>query len=416
MTDTTLTSTGLAPRRTEAGAPSATLDDERTSGLGRRSFLRRTALLGATALVAADAAVAYRAYDQGVMAEGTGSAFDAWTSWQDGAGTEALVRAAVLAANGHNTQPWRFDVVDDRIDVSADISRSTGANDAADRELYVSLGCAIENMMIAAPANGLQAELRLMPPAAASDAVASIALRTGMRMRSPLHAVIGERHSNRSEYRADPIAPSMLAQLSELVDASVSPARLVWLDDAPSRARFGELIVDATVAHIADDEQSTASFAWWRSSWNEIQRHKDGLNIDGVGLPPLTRTLGKLLPAPSRASADRTFLERTRIQVGSAAAFGVVVVDDPMSRHDQLTGGRLLQRLHLSATTKSLGFQHMNQITERIDRDHQLGRTSPFSAPLEALVGPGALAAFRIGTPTVPSRRSPRRPANEVIR
>jgi len=415
MTGTTLTTTGIARVRTDAGAPPATFDGERTSGFGRRSFVRRAALLGATALVAADAAVAYRAYDQGVMAEGTGSAFDAWTSWQDGAGAEALVRAAVLAANGHNTQPWRFDVVEDRIDVVADTRRSTGANDASARELYVSLGCAIEDMMIAAPANGLEAEL-LTPPAAASGAVASIALRTAPHGRSPLHAAIGERHSNRSEYRADPIAPSLLAQLSELVDASVSPARLVWLDDAPSRARLGELIVDATIAHIADDEQSKASFAWWRSSWNEIQRHKDGLNIDGVGLPPLTRTLGKLLPAPSRASADRTFLERTRIQVRSAAAFGVVVVDDPMSRRDQLAGGRLLQRLHLSATANALGFQHMNQITERIDRDHQLGRTSPLSAPLEALVGPGALAAFRIGTPTVRSRRSPRRPANEVIR
>ena len=128
------------------------------------------------------------------------------------------------------------------------------------------------------------------------------------------------------------------------------------------------------------------------------------------------RTLGKILPATSRGSADRTFLERTRIQVRSAAAFGVVVVDDPTSRRDQLAGGRLLQRLHLWATANDLGFQHMNQITERIDRDIALGRVSPFSSPLDELVGHGALAAFRVGTPTVSSRRSPRRPAKEVTR
>ena len=114
--------------------------------------------------------------------------------------------------------------------------------------------------------------------------------------------------------------------------------------------------------------------------------------------------------------ADRTFLDRTRIQARSAAAFGVVVVDDPTSRHDQLAGGRLLQRLHLTATLHQVGFQHMNQITERIDRDHQLGRTSPFASPLAQLVGPGALATFRVGMPTVGARRSPRRPAAEVIR
>lgn len=377
--------------------------------------MRRTALLGGTALVIADTALAYRAFDQGVMAEGDGSAFDAWSTWLGGTGTNALVRAAVLAANGHNTQPWHFDVVADRIDLVADLSRSTGANDAADRELYVSLGCALENMMLAAPANGLEAELRTVPDTV-DGVVASIRLRPAPRALSDLYAAIGDRHSNRSEYRSDPIAPATLDRLSELVDGSVSPARLVWLREPDARARFGDLIIDATVAHVADEEQSKASFRWWRSDWSEIQRHKDGLNIDGVGLSPFVRTLGKILPAPSRASADRTFLERTRIQARSAAAFGVVMVDDPRSRRQQLAGGRLLQRLHLAATSNHVGFQHMNQVTERIDRDRQLGRGSPFSAPLEQLVGPGALAAFRIGVPTVRSRRSPRRPATAVTR
>jgi hypothetical protein len=57
----------------------------------------------------------------------------------------------------------------------------------------------------------------------------------------------------------------------------------------------------------------------------------------------------------------------------------------------------------------------MNQITERIDRDRQLGRDALFEAPLADLVGDGALVAFRVGTPTVPGVSSPRRPALEVL-
>jgi hypothetical protein len=190
----------------------------------------------------------------------------------------------------------------------------------------------------------------------------------------------------------------------------------VWLSGTRDRQQFGELLVEATRAHVADDEQSKASFAWWRSDWDEIQRHKDGLTIDGVGLSPLVRTLGKILPAPTRQAADRTFVDRTVIQTGSAAAFGVIVVDDPSSRAERLAGGRLLQRLHLWSAANGLGFQHMNQITERIDRDRRLGRPSPFEPPLVDLVGDGALVAFRVGTPTVPSVRSPRRPATEVLR
>lgn len=384
--------------------------------MGRRSFLRQAVFGIGAAFVLADAAVAYRAYDQGVMAEGHGPAFDAWKVWRNRTGPEALVGAAILAANAHNSQPWLFDLFPDRVDLRADLTRSTGANDALNRELFVSLGCALENMLIAAPANGFRPELLPIASSQPDDLVASVALSSQPQFEPDLYQTIGNRHSNRSAYRSDPIPPSSIEAMRSLADESVAPARLVWLVDDRARTRFGQLLVEATVAHIADDDQSKASFAWWRGDWNAIQRHKDGLNIDGVGLPPLVRTLGKILPTTSRESADQTFLDRTRIQVRTAAAFGIVVVDDPTSRSQQLAGGRLLQRLHLWAAAHDLGFQHMNQVTERIDRDQQLGRVSPFSSPLEELAEPTALAAFRVGTPTVRSAPSPRRAPSEVTR
>ena len=59
----------------------------------------------------------------------------------------------------------------------------------------------------------------------------------------------------------------------------------------------------------------------------------------------------------------------------------------------------------------------MNQVTERIDRDHECGRSSPFEAPLAAIAGsPTVLGAFRIGKPTIASLPSPRRSIEEVLR
>lgn len=102
-----------------------------------------------------------------------------------------------------------------------------------------------------------------------------------------------------------------------------------------------------------------------------MQRHKDGLNINGVGLAPVVRTLGKLLPPTSRASDGATFINLTTTQAKSAASFGVITVQDTADLSQQLAGGRLLQRLHLWAAAHDLSFQHMNQITERVDRDRQ---------------------------------------------
>jgi len=390
-------------------------DDVDPSQVSRRSFLRRAGLGAATAFVLADAAVAYRAYDQGVLAEERGPAFDAWDTWRNGTDPMSMVGAAVLAASAHNTQPWRFTVAEDRIDLYADLTRSTGANDALNRELDVSLGCALEDLHLAALARGRQPELELVPGGPV-DLVASVQLGAGSVIDSSLYRAIGSRHSNRSEYRSDPVPASTLASMHNLADESVAPARLVWLTAAGDRQRFGDLLVEATRAHVADEGQSTESFAWWRSDWDAVQRNKDGLTIDGVGLRPLVRTLGKLLPAPSRQSADRTFVDRTVIQARSAAAFGVIVVGDPTARPERLAGGRLAQRLHLWSAATGLGFQYMNQITERIDRDRQRGHDAPFETPLADLGGDGALVAFRVGTPTVSGMKSPRRPALEVLR
>ena len=221
----------------------------------------------ATVFVMADAAMAYRAYDQGVLAEERGPAFDAWDTWRNGTDSMSMVSAAVLAASAHNTQPWRFTVAKDRIDLYADLTRSTGANDALNRELDVSLGCALENLHLAALARGRQPKVELVP-GGPGDLVASVLLRAGSVVDSALYRALGSRHSNRSEYRPDPVPTSSLAAMDDLVDASVTPGRLAWLTAAGERQRFGSTLVEATRAHVADKEPSKASFAWWRSDWD----------------------------------------------------------------------------------------------------------------------------------------------------
>lgn len=61
-----------------------------------------------------------------------------------------LIEAASQAPSGHNTQPWRFQLEDARITIHPDFSKRLPAVDPDDRELYISLGCAAENLRIAA--------------------------------------------------------------------------------------------------------------------------------------------------------------------------------------------------------------------------------------------------------------------------
>lgn len=83
--------------------------------------------LGAAGLGVASAG-GWRLYDNHVFSTAEGPAYLPWVDWQqDGPSPwERLVRAAVLAANPHNSQPWKFHLLDAGVDVYADTSRRIG--------------------------------------------------------------------------------------------------------------------------------------------------------------------------------------------------------------------------------------------------------------------------------------------------
>ena len=76
----------------------------------------------------------------------------------DAALQKELVRYATLAPYSHNTQCWKFALESAAISILPDPSRRCPAVDPDDHLVYVSLGCATENLVQAAQAHGFKAE------------------------------------------------------------------------------------------------------------------------------------------------------------------------------------------------------------------------------------------------------------------
>jgi hypothetical protein len=382
----------------------------------RRGALK---IAGAAALVGAGA-LAWRAVDQGVFSVATGPAYDPWRTWdaRPPEGPLHLVHAAILAANPHNSQPWMFRVTDDTIDVYADTRRSIGAIDPHLREMYMGIGCALENLLIAAAHIGYATTVKYLPDPANPAHAATLRLERAAPAAQPLYAAIPRRHTNRGPYDpARAIAPEMLAQLSALADGP--EVRVLWYAKLPERSRIGELIVAATQAIVADREQSADSAKWFRSNWQQLQSLRDGITLDAQCLPPFMNAAAKILPPLDAQSADKAWLQATRERhVATAAAFGLIAVPDARDNTWRLRGGRLWQRMHLWATNHGLAAHPLNQMSERADRERQLGIEPRFGNALTELVGDASLQAlmpFRIGYPTIQALPSPRRDLKTVL-
>jgi hypothetical protein len=384
--------------------------------LSRRKVL---ALAGTGTLVLVVGGGVWRAADQGVFGTGEGPAYEPWDDWRTTTkGPLDLVRAAILAANPHNTQPWLFQVTTSQINLYADRRRNIRAIDSFLREMHIGLGCALENLLLAAAANGYTTQVSLLPDASDETWVARVDLAPGPTVIPDLYPMIPNRHTNRYPYDTGrSVTSTRLDALSALNDDP--DVRVFWFASAPLRKQVGDLLMEATHALVADKTQIGESDRWYRATWQDLQQYRDGITIDAAGLPDWERAIGKILPPQSQEQQDSTFLQNTADQAQTAGAFGLLTVRSVQDRAQQLRAGRLLEHMYLWATKKGLAIQPLNAVVERAAREVVVGSTPHFGNALAALVCDPAwqtLLAFRIGYSTHEGLRSPRRSVDQVVK
>ena len=155
-----------------------------------------------------------------------------------------LVRMATLAANGHNTQPWMFRLSAGRMTILADFARRTAVVDPADHHLFVSLGCAAENLALAAGAQGRLNEIAF--PAAPRRVSTSI--WSGPGNRDALYRAIPLRQSTRANFEAGRFRRAVLLSAA----AEEEGVDVVMFTEASDREAILELVVEGNSAQMND--------------------------------------------------------------------------------------------------------------------------------------------------------------------
>jgi hypothetical protein len=267
-----------------------------------------------------------------------------------------LVRYATLAPSSHNTQCWKFRVEEHAISILPDLSRRCPAVDPDDHHLFVSLGCAAENLLQAALANGLKGEARF--DAAAAGGI-RIALEPTSTVVSPLFQAIPGRQCTRSEFNGRPLSNGELGLLEQA--GTGDGVRVLLLTEKAAMERVLEYVVQANTAQMNNPAFVEELKAWIRFNGDDAVRTGDGLFTGSTGNPSLPRWLGSLLFGIffTPKSENDKYAKQVRSSAGIA-----IFVSEANDKAHWVETGRCYERFALQSAALGIRNAMLNQPVE----------------------------------------------------
>jgi hypothetical protein len=320
-----------------------------------------------------------------------------------------LVRYATLAPSGHNTQCWKFQVSENTVTVWPDLERATPVVDPDDHHVYVSLGCAVENLAIAGLAHGLQAQVDSTNPAANGI---KVTFRPCTPQVTSLYESIPNRQVTRVEYNGEKLSDDELQQLQKTALDGTSGVTLLFLTDNESIKTAQDYIVRANSKQMQDASFRNELKDWVRFGDSDCLNKGDGLMGPAMGSPSMPRIMGSTLPRlvgskifdwTVTAESENRKIEK---QIASSAGLAVIVSQVDDAEH-WVEAGRVYERFALAATSLGIKNAFLNQPVE-------VAEVRPEFARAFGLEGrPDLIVRFGKGGTGLP--HSLRRPVEDVI-
>ncbi len=303
---------------------------------------------------------------------------------------EELVRYATLAASGHNAQPWRFLVSENQIEIHPDFSRRLPAVDPEDRELWISLGCALENLSLAARKAGMEPEIDYPTK---TDFI-RIRLRPRQPNENPLAEAIRTRQNTRNEYDGRSIVST---ERHKLMSIPLEPGiSLRQFDGTSETEKLLEYITAGDKIQFSDQAFVDELVEWIRFDKREALATLDGLYSRCMGSPPVPRWLGKRVvhgtSAKTQSDSDARMLR--------SSAGAVAIASDTDSKDAWVRTGQVYERLALAMTAINVKSAFLNQPTEVPAIRHQFQDGMGFGSAI-----PQLLLRYGYSNPMPPSFR-----------
>lgn len=374
--------------------------------MNRRQFLTRgvagAAVIAGSGLFLHGCSRDLRADLMGHEPAGTGRAFKMLGS--DG---YKILYYASLAPSGHNSQPWFIKVLDSHEwIICSDRNRWLPEVDGDNREVLLSIGAFLENLVQAAGAFGFEVEATTLSKDRFDENVVRVKLEQSGTQNDSLKR-IAARRTVKSGLRNTELRAEDVDDFSRLTQDHLYyfPRGTTHSDVMAKEA------VDNFAVQFENQTVMREMAAWSRFKDEDVKKYRDGLTPDSMEIKGVAGLYVRYFMNTEDVLGD-TWKQKGIEKIKQQAAQGggwIVITSDGNTVHDLVETGQRFQRMSLMARQKSIAIHPMTQTLEESRGKKNIQENHPPSVKPQFMLRVGYLDKY-------PDPVSLRRPVEWFVR
>ena len=288
---------------------------------------------------------------------------------------QQLATLASRAPSGHNTQPWLFDQEGDTFIIRPDFSKALPVVDPDHRELYISLGCAAENTLLAGGKqltmdNG-QLTIHFSPSA-----------KPIVNCQLSIVNSITSRQMNRRLYNRHPITAKSLSALTA-VRSEANTNFYLWENGSEPFERLKPFIRKGNEIQMNDPAFLAELKSWIRYNKRQAEATRDGLSYAVFGAPNLPACLSKAIMGNMLKSSVQN---RSDMKKLASASHVALFTTQHNTIEEWIRLGQTLQRFLLATTQEGIATAFLNQPCEVRSLAEEIRETFPIHREFPTLL------------------------------